>query len=276
MKEYLNKTKPIVMVSKEDTVSGDAWCVETLFEWGHIRMPKIIFITHTELTQVISDTLRKSIYNPKEHLNNIFKSLHMGKRCPYHSKIQDKYHCAVEDAEHTSMMVQLFGMELFEMKVKNVPQCQFDFIRIPPHLVMFDIATVPVILYQVSVTKRGRADEMAFYQTVFDGKHPFNEEDIIQVPLRGGGHDITVFAQAVRSYEQVPLVVRVGGSLKKYITDDFLERLYEVPFCDFVAQYREHFGTSHRKEHTCQRVCKQHPEGCCLNQLAMSIYNLLN
>ncbi|EDR26965.1 hypothetical protein EDI_194840 [Entamoeba dispar SAW760] len=93
-------------VSKEESLAGDKKCIDEIFLRGNVPIPKQIrFITHIQLFDYWCSIQHIELHEkPSFILNHIFKQLECAERCEYHKKINQKYHCALSDARHTSLM----------------------------------------------------------------------------------------------------------------------------------------------------------------------------
>ncbi|KAL7718511.1 Maelstrom domain-containing protein [Entamoeba marina] len=120
LNNYLKSELPIVMVSKEDKPSGDMKCIETLFKKGNVTMPDILFITHTQLVNFMSKVLCKNISNPTNILNSVFQKLNCAEVCNFHQQQNKTYHCALNDAHHTAMMIYLYFKKYLGCEIENM------------------------------------------------------------------------------------------------------------------------------------------------------------
>ncbi|ELP89469.1 hypothetical protein EIN_390940, partial [Entamoeba invadens IP1] len=117
--EYFHQfhTQLAIFVSKEEQLAGDKKCLVEIFNRGMIDLPdNVRFITHVQLFTLWTKVFTHKVENVNFMLNQIFKQLECAQRCTFHQTIDPKFHCALSDARHTSLM-ELICLKHFQWEV---------------------------------------------------------------------------------------------------------------------------------------------------------------
>ena len=182
------KDKYIVFVSKEDSVKGDMLCVKKLYELGKMTMPSnIIFINHIMLYQLVEKIKKYKKVNEtialNEQLNYVYKRLHMAGCCEFHDTIDGAFHCALRDAKHTAMMLQIYLKKKLNVDIQNMKEDEiedYEHITIPTYLVQCKLSECKVVFYDFAYYDQQKSciNEMMYYCTSFKKLSKFNNNSL--------------------------------------------------------------------------------------------------